>query len=184
MTLKDHFALKSVFVSVSDRLACSGFQTKMFANLQSYTRIYCQRLRATTKCIATALVCQPSRISCLTINVNVRLLCWRRFCVRERQLQPNKHDLVSCCTSAIYNYFHLNCEISGEGTRHLTEPSKIRACRISACPQALGKCNGRYSDRCESVVTGRSFHLPSSIAFFIISVVAAKIWYLKNVRFY
>ena len=40
MTLKVHFALKSVFGAAS-RLACSGFQAKLFGNLQSYA--YCQQ---------------------------------------------------------------------------------------------------------------------------------------------
>jgi len=35
MTFNDHFALKSVLVSASNGLACSGFQTKLFGNLQS-----------------------------------------------------------------------------------------------------------------------------------------------------
>ena len=40
MTLNDleyHFTLKSVLFSASNGFACSGFQTKLFENLQSYT---------------------------------------------------------------------------------------------------------------------------------------------------
>jgi len=37
MTLNGHFALKSVFGLDSNELAFSGFQTKLFQNLQSYT---------------------------------------------------------------------------------------------------------------------------------------------------
>ena len=35
MTLNGYFALKSVFGSASNGLAYSGFQTKLFGNLQS-----------------------------------------------------------------------------------------------------------------------------------------------------
>jgi len=36
MTLNGYFALKSVFSSASNGLAYSGFQMKLFENLQSY----------------------------------------------------------------------------------------------------------------------------------------------------
>jgi len=39
MTLNGHFVLTFVLGSDSNELACSGFQTKLFGNLQSYTHI-------------------------------------------------------------------------------------------------------------------------------------------------
>jgi len=56
MTLNDHFALKSVLGSASNGLVCSGFQTKLFGNLQSYVRIHCQRQKCSIGTLISGVV--------------------------------------------------------------------------------------------------------------------------------